>query len=65
MLTFSLTVFLFTDPDLAIEVDLKREEEERNGRREFISNLFFEVQIFLSRNLTFEAIQKQGYLVKT
>lgn len=26
----------FSDPDLAIEVDLKREEEERNGRRKFL-----------------------------
>ena len=25
----------FSDPDLKIEVDLAREEEEKNGRREF------------------------------
>jgi hypothetical protein len=26
--------FLVSDPDLTIEVDLRREEEEKNGRRE-------------------------------
>ncbi len=36
-------IFFFLDPDLTIEVDLKREEEEKNGRRK---SKYFRVAIW-------------------
>ena len=32
----NIFILLFSDPDLDIQVDLKREEEEKNGRRKYI-----------------------------
>jgi hypothetical protein len=32
----------FPDPDLTIEVDLKREEEEKNGRRKSIKKAWYQ-----------------------
>ena len=35
LLFFFIFAPFFSDPDLKIEVDLAREEEEKNGRREY------------------------------
>ena len=40
---------LFSDPDLKIEVDLAREEEEKNGRREYSYST--EVEVFLDKRV--------------
>ena len=38
MYLHKLNFFYFPDPDLAINVDLGREEEEKNGRRKYYTN---------------------------
>ena len=57
----NIFILLFSDPDLDIQVDLKREEEEKNGRRKYLHKRFSCI-VDLLRNRKQISPQKQSFI---
>ena len=57
----NIFILSFSDPDLDIQVDLKREEEEKNGRRKYLHKRFSCI-VDLLRNRKQISPQKQSFI---